>query len=71
MGNPRKWTTKYNANNEALQGALKDAGVRSQKRRRELIARAASGRPADLHEKARKAVAQRRAASLDMNAGTK
>jgi len=60
MGNPRTFTRNFNARNRELETALKGAGVRSDKRRRELMSRAAAARPADLAEQAREAINQRR-----------
>lgn len=62
MSNARSFTTKFNAMNRALEAAVMPAGFRSLKRRRELMSKAASGRPADLAEKARVEVAIRRIA---------
>lgn len=53
MGNPRSFTSKFNAMNKALESAVKPAGFNSLKRRRDLIRKAAAGRPADLPEIAR------------------
>ena len=70
MGNPRNWTTTFNATSRELEQSLRAAGVRSQKKRREAMDKAASGRPADLAEQARKALADRRAQhSIDIIAG--
>lgn len=74
MGNPRNFTTMFNARNYELEAALKSAGVRGLKKRRELMGKAASGRPADLADQARASLSKRRAASqvqasLDMIAG--
>lgn len=59
MGNPRRFTTTFNARNKELEQALKSNGI-TKTRRRKLIERAASGRPADLAAQARKALAARR-----------
>lgn len=74
MGNTRTWTTKFNARVNELQSSLKSAGIRSDKKRRELINRAASSRPSDLAEQARRHLEQWRAdrsvkADLDQIAG--
>lgn len=62
MGNTRQWTRQFNARVSELQSALKANGIRSEKKRRELISRAASGRPADLREQAKVSLALRRIA---------
>ncbi|MHA6731771.1 hypothetical protein [Devosia sp. A369] len=72
MGNPRSFTTNYVAIKTKLEKLVKP--VRSDKKRRELMHRAASGRDPQLSSKARHAVAERRRqaeiqASLDMIAG--
>ena len=70
MSNPRKFTTLFNARVNELQSALKAKGVRSDKKRRELINRAASSRPADLARQAREAIQERRVKrNLDLIAG--
>lgn len=60
MGNPRNFTTQFNARVHELQYALKSAGVRSDKKRRDLMRRAASARPSDLAKQAREAIQARR-----------
>jgi hypothetical protein len=42
MGNPRKWTTKYNANNEALKRLLKRKGCTSMSKRKAAMEKAAT-----------------------------
>lgn len=68
MSNSRKFTTTFNAVNDRLRAFLKP--VRSDKRRKELMQRAASGRDPQLPSKAREAVAARRVQkSIDSIAG--
>lgn len=59
MGNPRAWTTTFNAVTDELSKALKANGITKNKRRK-FISKAAAGRPANLSEIARKAVSDRR-----------
>lgn len=58
MGNPTSYTIKYVSVKSKLEKAVKP--VRSDKQRRELMNRAASGRDPKLSNKARQAVAERR-----------
>lgn len=72
MGNPRSFTTNYVAVKSKLEKLVKP--VRSEKQRRELMKRAASGRDPKLSSKARQAVAERRRqaevqSALDVIAG--
>ncbi len=62
MGNPHSYTTKYVRVIDGLEAATKP--LRSAKARKQAINAAASGRPRDLAQKARAAIAQRRAALL-------
>lgn len=69
MPNTRKAIRKQEAVAEQLKRALKAKGVRKNQRK-PLIDRAASGRPSDLAEQARAALADRRVnRDLDMIAG--
>ena len=61
MGNPRNWTTTFNARTRELEQSLKANGI-TKSRRRKLINKAASGRPSDLAEQARVSLALRRIA---------
>ena len=69
MGNPRNWTTTFNARTRELEQGLKAKGIRKSQRKR-LMDKAAAGRPVDLAEQARAALADRRAQrSIDIIAG--
>jgi hypothetical protein len=62
MGNPRSFTTTFNAKNRELEGFRKSRGCTSTKKIKAAVARAASGRPADLASQARISLALRRIA---------
>lgn len=68
MGNPRNWTTQFNAVTHELADALKANGITKNKRRK-FISKAAAGRPANLAEQARQAVTARRIASVKAQEG--
>lgn len=65
MGNSRSFTSKFVAKQTALETVTKP--LRSLKAKREAIARAAAGRPADLSQQARISIALRRIAGIPSN----
>lgn len=70
MPQSRKVIHKQDEVAAKLRKELRAAGIRSEKKRRELIGKAASSRPANLSSEAREAVRNRRVQrDLDMIAG--
>jgi hypothetical protein len=64
MGNTRSWTREFNARRRELSSFVKAKAGRSEKARKDAIKAAANGRPAELPQIARAAVASRRAVAM-------
>lgn len=64
MGNSRRFTREFNARYRELSLFVKATAGRSEKARKKAINAAASGRPADLSERARQSLENRRAIAM-------